>query len=141
MKFKKDNLFIIAGPCVIESYDICAEVAETCKRVCERLGIQYIFKSSYDKANRSSLSGFRGPGIEEGIVILEKIKKEFDVPVLTDVHSPYEVKIASEVVDVLQIPAFLCRQTDLLVEAGRSGRVVNVKKRAVYGAMGYAQHS
>ncbi len=123
-----DRLFIIAGPCVIESYDVCASVVQVCRDACERLGVDYIFKASYDKANRSSLSGFRGPGIEEGLKLLSRIKREFGVPVLTDVHSPEEARAASEVVDVLQIPAFLCRQTDLLVAAGSSGRIVNIKK-------------
>ncbi len=123
-----NRLFVIAGPCVIESYDICASVAQVCRDACEDLGVDYVFKASYDKANRSSLNSFRGPGIEEGLKVLSRIKREFDVPILTDVHSPEEARDASEVVDILQVPAFLCRQTDLLVAAGSSGRIVNIKK-------------
>lgn len=123
-----DKLALIAGPCVIESEELCLEIATFIRKVCEKLGIGYIFKSSYDKANRTSISSFRGPGLEKGLKILEKVKKIVDVPVLTDVHSPEEARIASQVVDALQIPAFLCRQTDLLLSAGSTGKPINVKK-------------
>jgi 2-dehydro-3-deoxyphosphooctonate aldolase (KDO 8-P synthase) len=121
-------LALIAGPCVIESEELVLSTAEFLKGLCEQLSIPLIFKSSYDKANRSSLHSFRGLGIEEGLRILEKVGQQWDLPVLTDIHSPQEAKAAAEVCDVLQIPAFLCRQTDLLLTAGQTGRVVNVKK-------------
>lgn len=123
-----DKLALIAGPCVIESEELCFEVATFLKDVCAKLGIGYIFKSSYDKANRTSLHSFRGPGLEKGLEILERVKKKVNVPVLTDVHSPEEARIAGEVVSALQVPAFLCRQTDLLLSAGRTGKPINVKK-------------
>ena len=120
--------FLIAGPCVIESEPLVLETAHRIAEIARALNIPYIFKSSYDKANRTSLSSFRGPGITEGLAILKKVKDQVGVPVLTDVHSVEEAVQAGEAVDVLQIPAFLCRQTDLLVAAARTGRVVNVKK-------------
>ncbi len=121
-------LAIIAGPCVIESLDLCREVAAHAQGVCRDLGLPYIFKASFDKANRTSSGSFRGGGLEAGLEILAAIKAEFGVPVLTDIHETWQVKPVAEVVDVLQIPAFLSRQTDLLLAAGESGRVVNVKK-------------
>jgi len=121
-------LFLIAGPCVIESEAHAMSMAERLGAITAELGMPYIFKASYDKANRTSLSSFRGPGLQEGLRILKKIKNETGLPVLTDVHDLSEVGPAAEVCDILQIPAFLCRQTDLLVAAGRSGRVVNIKK-------------
>ena len=121
-------LFVIAGPCVIESAELCLEVARHVKGVCARLGIPYIFKASFDKANRSSNSSFRGPGLTDGLVVLERVKRDVGVPVLTDVHQPDQVPIAAKVVDVLQVPAFLARQTDLLAACGQSGRAVNIKK-------------
>lgn len=124
----EDKMLLMAGPCVIESEDLCMTVAEYMKSLTEKLGIHYVFKASFDKANRTSVSSFRGPGLEKGIKILEKVKKEFNVPVVTDVHETVQVEPLSEVVDVMQIPAFLCRQTDLLVAAGHSGAVVNIKK-------------
>lgn len=123
-----EPLTLISGPCVIEDESLCLEVAEALKEICERLGISYVFKASYDKANRSSIDSFRGPGVEEGLRILEAVSKQFEVPVLTDVHTPEEAVAAAEVCDLLQIPAFLCRQTDLLVAAANSGRPVTVKK-------------
>ena len=120
--------FLIAGPCVIESEQLVLETAHRIAEIARALHIPYIFKSSYDKANRTSISSFRGPGIKEGLAILRKVKNQVGVPVLTDVHSVEEAAQAGEEVDVLQIPAFLCRQTDLLVAAARTGRVVNVKK-------------
>lgn len=120
--------FLIAGPCVIESERLALETAQRVAEIARALNIPYIFKSSYDKANRSSGASFRGPGLEKGLAVLKKVRDEFGVPVLTDVHSVEEAVRAGEVVDVIQIPAFLCRQTDLLVAAARTGKVVNVKK-------------
>jgi 2-dehydro-3-deoxyphosphooctonate aldolase (KDO 8-P synthase) len=122
------ELFLIAGPCVIESESHALMMAREISRIAKRLGITYIFKASYDKANRSSNRSFRGFGIEEGLRILEKVKGELGVPVITDVHESSQVPAVAEVADVLQIPAFLCRQTDLLQAAAMSGRTVNVKK-------------
>jgi len=121
-------LFLIAGPCVIESLDLCFEVAEKVASLCETHGMPYIFKSSYKKANRTSLGSPTGPGLDEGLQILQKVKDRFNVPVLTDVHETHEVDAVAEVADVLQIPAFLCRQTDLIVKAAATGRWVNIKK-------------
>ena len=120
--------FLIAGPCVIENEKLAMETAEGIAQITQDLGIPYIYKSSYDKANRTSLSSFRGLGQENGLAILKKVKTEVKIPILTDVHAIHEVSRAAEIVDILQIPAFLCRQTDLLVEAAKTGRVVNVKK-------------
>ena len=121
-------LFLIAGPCVIESEDMTLRVAEELKNVCIKLGVPFIFKSSFDKANRSSNSTFRGFGMEEGLRILEKVKAQFDLPVLTDIHTTDQVKPVSEIVDVLQTPAFLCRQTDFITAVAKSGKPVNIKK-------------
>src|SRR5438876_12163550 len=110
-------LFIIAGPCVIESRELCLTVGARVKSICDKLGLPYIFKASFDKANRSSNSSFRGPGVQEGLKILDSIKRELGVPVLTDIHESEQAVIVAEVVDILQIPAFLGRQTDLLVAA------------------------
>ncbi|MCX4274239.1 MAG: 3-deoxy-8-phosphooctulonate synthase [Candidatus Gastranaerophilales bacterium] len=123
-----NNLTIFAGPCAIESKDVVFKTAEKLKTVCKDLGINYIFKASYDKANRSSIKSFRGPGLEKGLEILAEVKKEFDLPIVTDIHKEEEAKAAAEVADVLQIPAFLCRQTDLLVAAAKTGKIVNIKK-------------
>ncbi|PJA78027.1 MAG: 3-deoxy-8-phosphooctulonate synthase [Nitrospirae bacterium CG_4_9_14_3_um_filter_51_5] len=120
--------FLIAGPCVIESEKLVIETAAAIAEIAKDLGIPYIFKASYDKANRTSISSFRGLGIAEGLKILKKIKRELGVPILTDIHEVQDVSQVAEAVDVLQIPAFLCRQTDLLCAAAKSGRVVNVKK-------------
>jgi 2-dehydro-3-deoxyphosphooctonate aldolase (KDO 8-P synthase) len=122
------NLFLIAGPCVIESEEHALFIAEVIKGVTRSLNVPFIFKASYDKANRTSVRSFRGPGLAEGLRILKKVKDEVHVPVLTDVHETIDVPKVAEVVDVLQIPAFLCRQTDLLVAAGMTERVVNIKK-------------
>jgi 2-dehydro-3-deoxyphosphooctonate aldolase (KDO 8-P synthase) len=122
------NLFLIAGPCVIESEDHAIRMAEIIKGVARSLNFPFIFKASYDKANRTSIRSFRGPGVKEGLRILKKIKDEIQLPVLTDVHEVGDVAKVAEVVDVLQIPAFLCRQTDLVVAAALSGRAVNIKK-------------
>jgi len=122
------NLFLIAGPCVIESEEHAIRMAEIIKGVARALGFPFIFKASYDKANRTSIRSFRGPGIKEGLRILKKIKNDLNIPVLTDVHETADVGKVAEVVDVLQIPAFLSRQTDLVVAAALSGRAVNIKK-------------
>ncbi len=120
--------FLIAGPCVLESEKLALETAQRIAEIAKTLDIPYIFKSSYDKANRSSGASFRGPGITHGLAILKKVKDQVGVPVLTDVHSVEDAAEAGTVVDVLQIPAFLCRQTDLLIAAAKTGKVVNVKK-------------
>jgi 2-dehydro-3-deoxyphosphooctonate aldolase (KDO 8-P synthase) len=122
------RLFLIAGPCVIESEGHALKMAEAIHRIAAEVGVPYIFKASYDKANRTSVKSFRGPGLTEGVRILGKVARETGLPVLTDVHEPGHCEIAAEAVDVLQIPAFLCRQTDLLVAAGKTGRAVNIKK-------------
>jgi len=124
----RPSLFVIAGPCVIESLELCLTVAGRMKNVCAELGLQYIFKASFDKANRSSVSSYRGPGLAEGLKVLERVKSEIGVPVLTDIHEPSQAAAAAQVVDVLQVPAFLARQTDLLVACGATGRAVNIKK-------------
>jgi 2-dehydro-3-deoxyphosphooctonate aldolase (KDO 8-P synthase) len=121
-------LFLVAGPCVIESEEIVDEVCGKVKEISERIGIPYIFKSSYDKANRQSYGSFRGPGIEKGLEILAGLLEKYNVPVLTDVHSPEEARKAGEIVDVLQLPAFLCRQTDLAIACGATGKPVFAKK-------------
>ncbi len=122
------RLLLIAGPCVAESLDLCLEIATFLKGVSARLGFDYVFKASYDKANRSSGSSFRGKGLDDGLGILAEVKKRVGVPVLTDIHETIQAAPAAAVVDILQIPAFLCRQTDLLLEAGRQGKPVNIKK-------------
>jgi 2-dehydro-3-deoxyphosphooctonate aldolase (KDO 8-P synthase) len=123
-----DRLILIAGPCVIESEELCLAVASALKKTCERLGIFYVFKASYDKANRTSAKSFRGPGLKKGLAVLAKVRKSVGVPVLTDVHTAADARSAGQVADILQIPAFLCRQTDLIAAAVRTGRIVNLKK-------------
>jgi 2-dehydro-3-deoxyphosphooctonate aldolase (KDO 8-P synthase) len=122
------RLFLIAGPCVIENEKLCLQVAGALKQTCARLGIFYVFKASFDKANRTSAKSFRGPGLDEGLRVLAKVRAEFGVPVLTDVHTETQAAIAGEVVDILQIPAFLCRQTDLIEAATATGQIINLKK-------------
>ena len=124
----KHPIALIAGPCVIESERGAMTIAEKLKRITDDAGIPFIFKSSYDKANRSSIDSFRGPGLNKGLAIMGKIKRELNIPLLSDIHTEKEIAPASEVLDVLQIPALLCRQTDLLVKAAKTGRPVNVKK-------------
>ena len=121
-------LVLIAGPCVIESESATLETAERLKKITADLGVPFIFKSSYDKANRSSLRSYRGPGLREGLKVLARVKHELDLPLLSDIHRFEEIAPAAEVLDVIQIPAFLSRQTDLLVEVAKTGRVVNIKK-------------
>ena len=128
LKIDSRRLFLIAGPCVIESEDLCRRVAEHVGSVADRLNIPYIFKASYDKANRTAGTSFRGPGFEKGLKILAAIRQDFDVPVLSDVHSPEEAEAAGPVLDCLQVPAFLCRQTDLIEAAAHCGKAVNLKK-------------
>lgn len=123
-----DRLTLIAGPCVIESERLCLRVAETLRRACARLGVHYVFKASFDKANRTSARSFRGPGLDAGLKVLARVRAECRVPVLTDIHTESQAAAAAEVVDVLQIPAFLCRQTDLIAAAARTGRILNLKK-------------
>lgn len=119
---------LLAGPCAIEEEDRVLRIAEKVKEITDRLGIPYVFKSSFDKANRSSIDSYRGPGLEEGLRILERVKKEFELPVISDIHLPEQAAPASEVLDIMQIPAFLSRQTDMLTAAGETGSIINVKK-------------
>ena len=121
-------LTLIGGPCVIESEEFTLKMAQNIRKICDRLGISFIFKSSFDKANRTSINSFRGQNLEIGLKILQRIKDEIGVPVLTDIHESTQAALVSEVVDVLQIPAFLCRQTDLLIAAAATGKAINVKK-------------
>lgn len=123
-----DKLTILAGPCVIESMEVLERTAEGLKKITQELDINFVFKSSFDKANRSSINSYRGPGIYKGLEMLAKIKKEFEVPIVTDIHTPEQAILAADVADIIQIPAFLCRQTDLLVAAGKTGKIVNIKK-------------
>lgn len=125
---KKHPLVLISGPCVIESEKHAMESAQALQKMCLKAGVQLIYKSSYDKANRSSINGYRGPGLQAGLKILKKVNKELNLPILTDIHDPLHAQPAAEVCDILQIPALLSRQTDLLIAAGRTGRVINVKK-------------
>ena len=123
-----DKLMLIAGPCVIESEENVFQIAEEMCGIAERLNLDYYFKASFDKANRTSISSYRGPGLEDGLKILKKVKETFGLKIATDVHEPWQAKRAAEVADIIQIPAFLCRQTDLLVAAGRTGKLINIKK-------------
>ena len=122
------ELFLIAGPCVIESEKSAMYIAEKMKEITDRLHIEYYFKASFDKANRTSISSYRGPGIEEGMRILKKIKDDFKLRIATDIHEPWQADKVAEVADIIQIPAFLCRQTDLLVAAAKTGKIINIKK-------------
>ncbi|MDF1545123.1 MAG: 3-deoxy-8-phosphooctulonate synthase [bacterium] len=124
----KSGFFLIAGPCVVESEELCLQVADSVKQLCDQRNIPYVFKASFKKANRLSASSYSGPGLDQGLRALERVKKEFGIPVLTDIHETSEVNSVGEVADILQIPAFLCRQTDLVVAASKTGRWVNIKK-------------
>jgi 2-dehydro-3-deoxyphosphooctonate aldolase (KDO 8-P synthase) len=124
----KNPLVLIAGPCVIESENLCLEIALALKDITTKLGIAYIFKSSFDKANRLSIDSYRGPGIKRGLEVLQKVKAQLKVPVLSDIHCQKEIAEASKVLDIIQIPAFLCRQTDIVVAAAKTGKVINIKK-------------
>ncbi|UII31667.1 3-deoxy-8-phosphooctulonate synthase [Fulvivirga ulvae] len=123
-----DRLVLFAGPCAAESYDICMETGAKVKEVCQQLDIDYVFKASFDKANRTSAGSYRGKGLDSGLEILSRVKKDLSVPAVTDIHESYQAKEVAEVVDVLQIPAFLCRQTDLLLAAAETGKMVKVKR-------------
>ena len=123
-----EKLTLLAGPCVLEGMDRCLLIGRTIKEICQRLDINYVFKASFDKANRSSYHSFRGPGLKKGLEMLKTIKEELGVPVVTDIHETYQAEPVAEVADILQIPAFLCRQTDLLHAAAQTGKIVNVKK-------------
>ena len=123
-----DKLTILAGPCAAESQEILDETAEKLKEITTKLGINFVFKSSFDKANRSSIYSYRGPGLEKGLEMLQSVKDKFDLPIVTDIHVPEQAEPVSKVADILQIPAFLCRQTDLLVAAAKTGKIVNIKK-------------
>lgn len=122
------SLFLISGPCVIENEELVFRCAKQLKEITERLGMDYYFKASFDKANRTSIDSFRGPGLEEGLRILKAVKDEFGVKICTDIHEPWQAEQTAEVADIIQIPAYLCRQTDLLVAAGKTGKIINVKK-------------
>ena len=122
---------LIAGPCVIESEDNIMDIAETMKGITERLGLDYYFKASFDKANRTSISSYRGPGIEDGLRILKKVKNVYGLKICTDIHEAWQAKKVADVADIIQIPAFLCRQTDLLIAAAKTGKIINVKKKTV----------
>jgi len=123
-----DRLTLIAGPCVIENEKLCLQIAASLKKTCAKLGIFYVFKASFDKANRTSTKSFRGPGLDKGLRVLAKVREKFGVPVLTDIHTEMQAEVAGEVVDILQIPAFLCRQTDLIETAALTGQILNLKK-------------
>jgi 2-dehydro-3-deoxyphosphooctonate aldolase (KDO 8-P synthase) len=127
-KFGGGELSFILGPCVVESFDHATMMASSIKEICDRVGVAFVYKSSFDKANRSSIESFRGDGLEKGLDVLARVKSEVGVPVITDIHEPWQAEPAAEVADILQIPAFLCRQTDLLAAAARTGKAVNVKK-------------
>ena len=122
------RLFLFSGPCVIESEALCLKIARSLKRSCDALGITYVFKGSYDKANRTSFKSRRGPGIQDGLKILASVREKVGVPILTDIHTEEQATKAGEIVDILQIPAFLCRQTDIVVAAAKTGKIVNLKK-------------
>ena len=122
------KFLLIAGPCIIESEENVMLIAEKVKDIAERLDLDYYFKASFDKANRTSISSYRGPGIEEGLRILKKVKETYGLKICTDIHEPWQAERAAEVADIIQIPAFLCRQTDLLVAAAKTGKIINVKK-------------
>lgn len=123
-----EKMILIAGPCVIESEKMIMELAEKLRKITEDLPIDYYFKASFDKANRTSIDSYRGPGIDEGLKILDKAKKEFDLKIATDIHEPWQADMVKDVCDIIQIPAFLCRQTDLLVAAAKTGKKINIKK-------------
>ncbi len=124
----KNEKFIISGPCVIENESMIMELAESIKRLTEKLSFPYIFKASFDKANRTSLGSYRGPGLDEGLRILQRVKSDFDLPITTDIHESSQAKAIAEVADIIQVPAFLCRQTDLLIATAKTDKIVNIKK-------------
>ena len=122
------KMMVIAGPCVIESEKMTMQIAKELKEISDRLNVEYYFKASFDKANRTSISSYRGPGIDDGMKILKKVKDTYSLKIVTDIHEPWQAEVVSDVVDIIQIPAFLCRQTDLLVAAAHTGKIINVKK-------------
>jgi 2-dehydro-3-deoxyphosphooctonate aldolase (KDO 8-P synthase) len=124
----KGNVVIMAGPCVLEDREMAIDIALEASAICRKIGLEYIFKASFDKANRTSISSFRGPGIEKGLQWLQEVRDKAEVPVLTDIHEPWQAEPVSQVADILQVPAFLCRQTDLLVAAAKTGKPLNIKK-------------
>ena len=128
IEFGGDKLILLAGPCVLEGFERSLKIGQRAKEIADKLGMPYIFKASFDKANRSSIKSYRGPGLVEGLKILAEIKRELNVPIVTDIHETYQAEQVAEVADILQIPAFLCRQTDLLIAAAKTGKAVNVKK-------------
>ena len=128
VEFGNGDLSFLLGPCVVESYEHALKMALSIKEICDRVGVRFVYKSSFDKANRSSIESFRGDGMDRGLEILAKVKEEVGVPVITDIHEPWQAQKAADVADILQIPAFLCRQTDLLIAAAKTGKAVNVKK-------------
>jgi len=123
-----NNLFFILGPCVIESRDHVLKMAESLSSLADKLGFEFVFKASFDKANRTSIKSFRGPGLEDGIKVLREVREEFSIPIITDIHESWQADAVAEVADVIQIPAYLCRQTDLLLAAGKTGKIINIKK-------------
>lgn len=135
-----DRLVLLAGPCAAESYDICMQVGEQVKEVCQSLDIDYVFKASFDKANRTSVDSYRGPGLQEGLELLSKVKQALDVPLVTDIHESHQAEAIGQVADVIQIPAFLCRQTDLIVASANTGNMINIK-RGQYMASADMQYS
>ena len=135
-----DRLVLLAGPCAAESYDICMQVGEQVKEVCESLDIDYVFKASFDKANRTSVNSYRGPGLQDGLELLSKVKQSLNVPIVTDIHESSQAEAIGQVADVIQIPAFLCRQTDLIVASAKTGKMVNIK-RGQYMAPADMQYS
>lgn len=122
------KMMVIAGPCVIESEEMTMQIAKEMRKISDRLNVDYYFKASFDKANRTSISSYRGPGIDDGIKILKKVKDTYSLKIVTDIHEPWQAEVVSDLVDIIQIPAFLCRQTDLLAAAARTGKIINVKK-------------
>jgi len=140
MSIGDGKLTLFAGPCAAESYDICMEVGSAVKAICSELDINYVFKASFDKANRTSVDSYRGPGLDDGLKLLQKVKDNLGVPIVTDIHESHQVDAVAEVADVLQIPAFLCRQTDLIVAAAKTGKLVNIK-RGQYMAPADMQYS
>ena len=128
MRLKMNNIMLIAGPCVIESEEIVFEIAQKLKKIAGNLSLDLYFKASFDKANRTSIASYRGPGIDEGLRILSKVKNDFGLKICTDIHEPWQAEKVAQVADIIQIPAFLCRQTDLLVAAAKTGKTINVKK-------------
>lgn len=132
-----DKMILLAGPCAMESKDICFQVADTMAEIAQKYPVDYYFKTSFDKANRTSIDSFRGLGMEEGLHILSEVKKDYGFRIVTDIHEAWQADPVAEVADIIQIPAFLCRQTDLLVAAAKTGKIVNVKKSPISSSLGH----